>query len=452
MKLTTVLAAAGALLCVQTGAALAFVTAEEAAKLGSSLTPMGAERAGNKEGTIPRWEGGYTKPLPGYTPGAPRPDPFAADKPTLSISGKNAAQYADKLSDGTRALLAKYPTMRLDVYPTRRSAAAPQWVYDNTAKNATRAKLSSDGFGVEGAYGGIPFPIPANGYEAIWNHRLGWLGESAEYSLGTWVVTPDGAKVQPSAGDEYLQYPYNYKDGDLGSYKGVYQFGKFIQSRPASRAGEAILVHEPSSAGKARAIWQYLVGQRRVRRAPSVAYDTPDFVTSGVGFFDEAFMMFGPVDHHEFKLVGKKELYVPYNNNRAAAADPDALLGSQFLNPDLVRWELHRVWVVDATLAEGKRHVVQKRRYYLDEDSWQILMFDGWDAQGQLWRHNYTLTLLAPDLPALIGTVMWGGYDLRTGSYYLNAASNGLPTQYKAVPRRPNEAFSPDDLAGRSVQ
>jgi hypothetical protein len=249
-----------------------------------------------------------------------------------------------------------------------------------------------------------------------------------------------------------MQFPYYYKDGSLESYKGVNQLGKFINNRPASRAGEAILVHEPSSAEKPRAIWQYLVGQRRVRRAPSVAYDTPDFVTSGVGFFDEAFMMFGPVDHHEFKLVGKKELYVPYNNNRAGAADPDKLLGPQFLNPDLVRWELHRVWVVDATLAEGKRHVVQKRRYYLDEDSWQILMFDGWDAQNQLWRHNYTLTLLCPDLPALLGTVLWGGYDLRTGSYYLNAASNGLPTQYKAVDRRPAEAFSPDDLAGRSVQ
>ncbi|MFD1623490.1 DUF1329 domain-containing protein [Azospirillum griseum] len=452
MKVTMILAAAGALLCAHSGTAFALVTAEEAAKLSTSLTPMGAERAGNKEGTIPRWEGGYTKPLPGYTPGGVRPDPFADDKPTLTITGKNAAQHAEKLSDGTRALLAKHPGLRLDVYPTRRSAAAPQWVYDNTAKNATRAKLTNGGHAVEGAYGGIPFPIPTNGYEAIWNYRLSWLGESVEYSLGTWVVTPDGNKVQASAGDEYLQYPYNYKDGSLDSYKGIFQYGKFIQSRPSSRAGEAILVHESSSAEKARAIWQYLVGQRRVRRAPSVAYDTPDFVTSGVGFFDEAFMMFGPVDHHDFKLVGKKEMYVPYNNNRAAAADPDKLLGPQHLNPDLVRWELHRVWVVDATLSDGKRHVVPKRRYYLDEDSWQILMFDGWDAQGQLWRHNYTLTLLAPDLPALVGTVMWGGYDLRTGSYYLNAASNGLPTQYKAVPRRPADAFSPDDLAGRSVQ
>jgi len=35
--------------------AAAKVTPEEAAHLGKDLTPVGAERAGNKEGTIPEW-------------------------------------------------------------------------------------------------------------------------------------------------------------------------------------------------------------------------------------------------------------------------------------------------------------------------------------------------------------------------------------------------------------
>lgn len=425
--------------------------ADQAAKLGDTLTPMGAEKAGNADGSIPTWTGGMTKALPGYSPGSERADPFAGEKPRLAITGANVGKFADKLSDGTRALLAKYPEFRLDVYKTHRTAAAPQWVYDNTARNATRAKLTGDGWSVEGAYGGIPFPIPANGKEAIWNHRLSWNGQSVEFSLGTWIVTPDGVRVQPSAGEEYIQYPYYYEDGSLDSYEGVYQLGRFINERPASRRGEAILVHETSSAEKKRAIWQYLVGQRRVRRAPSVAYDTPDFVTSGVGFFDEAFMMFGPVDHYDFKLVGKQELYIPYNNNRAASAPVDKLIGPKFLNPDIVRWELHRVWVVDAELKNGQRHVVPKRRYYLDEDTWQIVMFDGWDAQGKLWRSNYSLTLLAPDIPAVVTNVLWGGYDLRTGSYYLNAASNGLSKQYVAVPKRSESDWSPDALASRSV-
>ena len=101
------------------------------------------------------------------------------------------------------------------------------------------------------------------------------------------------------------------------------------------------------------------------------------------------------------------------------------------LNPSQVRWELHRVWEIEATLAAGKRHVVPKRKYYIDEDTWQIILFDGWDAKGELWRTNYTLTLLAPDIPAVVGNMVWGGYDLQTGAYYFNMASNELATQYK---------------------
>jgi hypothetical protein len=165
-----------------------------------------------------------------------------------------------------------------------------------------------------------------------------------------------------------------------------------------------------------------------------------------MGFFDEAFMQFGPYDHHEFKLVGKKEIFVPYNNNRANAAAPEDLFKPQFMNPDLVRWELHRVWEIEANLAPGKRHVVAKRRFYLDEDSWQILLLDGWDAQGQLWRMSYTLTELAPDVPSVVGNMAWGTYNLQTGGYYLNAATNGAK-QFAVVPRRAETFFSPEELA-----
>ena len=196
-----------------------------------------------------------------------------------------------------------------------------------------------------------------------------------------------------------------------------------------------------------RGLWQYLVGQRRVRKAPSVAYDTPDSVTSGIGLFDEAFTLFGPIDKYELKLIGKKEMYIPYNNNRAASAKVEDLVTPNTLNPAQVRWELHRVWEVEATLAAGKRHVVPKRKYYIDEDSWQIALFDGWDAKGQLWRTNYALMLTLPDVPAVSNFVLWGGYDLQNGSYYLNMASNELPKQYEIVPPIPRSFFSPESLA-----
>jgi hypothetical protein len=427
--------------------ALAAVGADEAAKLKSSLTPVGAEKAGNKAGTIPAWDGGLNKAPAGYRNGDARPDPFAADKPVLSISAKNIAEHADKLTDGVQALMKKHPDFRIDVYPTRRSAAMPQFVYDNTFQNATRARTVDEGHGVEGAYGGIPFPIPKDGYEAIWNHRLAWRGGNYTMPVRVWVVTADGRRNMASGGVQTISQTYYDKGGSLDKFDGFYQFGKFVANAPGSKAGEAILAHDGVNASAPRGLWQYLVGQRRVRKAPSVAYDTPDSVTSGIGLFDEAFNLFGPIDKHELKLVGKKEIYIPYNNNRAAAAKVDDLVTPGTLNPAQVRWELHRVWEVEATLAAGKRHVVPKRKYYIDEDSWQIVLFDGWDAKGQLWRTNYSLMLTAPDIPAVTSFVMWGGYDLQTGAYYLNMSSNELPRQYEVTPPMARTVFSPESLA-----
>jgi hypothetical protein len=346
-----------------------------------------------------------------------------------------------------KALLKKYPDFKLEVYPTHRSAAAPQYVYDNTFRNATKAKAVDGGHGVEGAMGGIPFPIPKDGYEVILNHRLAWTGTSVQAPVRVWVMTADGKRAMASGGTQTFRRPYYDADADPTKFDGYYQLGKFVVSEPGSKAGEAILAHDGVTAATPRGLWQYLVGQRRVRKAPSVAYDTPDSVTSGIGLFDEAFMLFGPLDKHELKLVGKREVYIPYNNNRAAASKVADLVTPSTLNPALVRWELHRVWEVEATLAAGKRHVVPKRRYYVDEDSWQIVLLDGWDAKGELWRTNYTLTLLAPDIPAVIGNMLWGGYDLQTGAYYLNMASNELASQYKVVAPLPRSFFSPEELA-----
>ena len=427
------------------------VTAEEAAKLKTVLTPFGAERAANADGSIPAWDGGMTKALPGE-PGAARPDPFSAEKPVLSLNAANMDSQAARLSDGVKALMKKHPGFRIDVYPTHRTAAAPQWVYDNTFKNATKAKLADGGHGTEGAYGGIPFPIPKDGYEVFQNHRLAWTGTAAQAQVRVWVMTADGKRSMASGGVQNFSRPYYNPAGSAEKFDGYYQLGKFTVSEPGSKAGEAILANDGLNAAQPRGLWQYLVGQRRVRKAPSVGYDTPDAVTSGIGLFDEAFNLFGPIDKHELKLVGKRELYIPYNNNRAAAAKVADLVTPGTLNPDQMRWELHRVWEVEATLAAGKRHVVPKRKYYIDEDTWQIIMFDGWDAKGQLWRTNYALMLTAPDVPAVTNVVLWGGYDMQNGSYYLNMASNELPKQLEIVPTIPRSFFSPESLSSEGAR
>ncbi len=432
--------------------AQAAVSAEEAARLKSTLTPLGAERAANKDGTIPAWDGGMTKAPAGYKTGDARPDPFASEKPLVSIDARNVAQHEGKLTDGVKALMKKYPDFRIDVYPTHRTAAAPQWVYDNTYRNATRAKLVDGGHGTENAYGGIPFPIPKDAYEIFQNHRLAWTGTYTQSPVRVWVVTSDGRRAMASGGMQTFRRQYYDPEGSLEKFDGYVQLGKFAATEPGSKAGEAILAHDTLNASQPRGLWQYLVGQRRVRKAPSVAYDTPDSVTSSIGLFDEAFMLFGPIDKHELKLVGKREVYIPYNNNRAASAKVADLVTPKTLNPSLVRWELHRVWEVEATLAAGKRHVVPKRRYYIDEDTWQIILIDGWDAKGELWRTNFTLTLLAPDIPALLGSMLWGGYDLQTGAYFLNMAANELPSQYKVMPPIPKSFFSPEELANEGAR
>jgi hypothetical protein len=443
--------AAAAIAVMGMNGAWSAVTAEEAAKLKSELTPLGGEKAGNKDGSIPAWDGGYTKTPPeGWKAGQARPDPFAADKPLYSITAANLARYADKLSDGQQALLKKYPTYRIDVYPTRRTAAAPQYVYDNTFKNATRAKSSPDGNSIEGAYGGIPFPIPKTGAEVMWNHQLRWQGESVLYQAGSYV-TSGGKPVQASVTRNEMSFPYYFKDGSLESFKGEYWHLYQVTTAPSYKVGETILVRDPVDyVGKGRQAWQYLVGQRRVRKAPNIAYDTPNSVTSGVDFFDEVSLFIGAPDRYEWKLLGKKEMIVPYNMNKFNLHKVEEVLSPQHLNPDNVRWELHRMWVVEANLAPGKRHVIPKKKFYIDEDSWNALQYDGWDAQGQLWHSGMALPINAFEFPGQM-FYPFAMYDLLKGAYSATIV-NEQPVQYGQVDRWPESNFTPESAAARGVR
>jgi len=451
MRNTRILqAAALAFALGSAGNVWAAVSAAEAAKLKGELTPMGAEKAGNKEGTIPAWTGGYTTPAPGYTSGAPRPDPFAGEKLLYSITAANMAQHLDKLSDGQQAMLKQYPTYRIDVYPTHRTAAAPQYVYDNTFKNATRAKTSPDGNSVEGAYGGVPFPIPKSGHEVMWNHLLRWMGESTVYEVGSWVVAGGRTSLAAATTNE-MQYPYFFKDVPFEKFNGDYWQIYQVATAPSHKAGETILLRDPvDQVGKGRQAWQYLVGQRRVRKAPSLAYDTPDHVTSGVDLMDEVSLFIGALDRFDWKLIGKKEILIPYNVNKSMSVKVDQLVGPHHLNPDYLRWELHRVWVVEATLKAGVRHVMPKRRYYLDEDTWAAALYDGWDARGQLWHVAEALMFAAPEFPAVIQQA-FTTLDIQKGTYQATI-HNGQPSHYKAMPRWPDSYFTPETMATRGVR
>ena len=181
--------------------ASAEVGPEEAGQLGDMLTPWGAEKAGNKDGSIPPYTGGLTKPPASYEPGKKGvlTDPFADEKPLFSVNAANMAQHADKLSEGVKAALAKYPDARLDVYPSHRTATYPKWVVDNTLKNATQCK--EVGPKLVNCVGGVPFPIPKTGTQITWNHQLAFMGSSFTGRAATVFTDASGKTLYLFASD-----------------------------------------------------------------------------------------------------------------------------------------------------------------------------------------------------------------------------------------------------------
>jgi hypothetical protein len=441
---------AGVVAATASLAAQAAITADEAKALGTTLTPVGAEKAGNKDGTIPAYEGGLKTAPAGFKAGdGIRPDPFAGEKPRLVIDAKNMAQYADHLTDGTKTLLKTYPSFRVDVYPTHRTVAFPKFVTDNTATNATQAKTTNDGRSIEGAHAGFPFPIPKNGYEAMWNHLVRFNGQSYEAKYRNLNVDASGHSALATEGVSVQDFPFwDPSKATADTYWRI----KLTYTGPARRAGEALLIVDPLDIGnKDRRAWIYLPGQRRVKVAPDLSFDTPNPGTAGATTFDDTFIFNGSMDRFDFKLLGKKEMYVPYNDYAAVyQSKQDDLIKPNHLNPDLVRWELHRVWAVEATLRDGKRHVYSKRTFYLDEDSWAALASDNYDARGQLYRSGFAYMTPSYDLPAPY-TDMFGHYDFAARVYSLTGyiAETGGLRQTKALSDR---EWTADSLAGAGVR
>lgn len=378
-------------LTFNSGLIQAKVSETEAAKLGAELTPVGAVKTGNADGSIPAWTGGITEPPAGYSKGDHHPDPFADDKVLFTITAKNYQEYAEFLSDGQKELFKAYPdTYKMPIYQSRRSASLPKFVYDETAKNAVMAELIQGGNGVKNAAIGIPFPIPQNGVETIWNHILRYRGESVKRFAGQAAPTASG-DYNVIGFEEELMQKYSATDATREKLLEENVISKFKQSvtSPARLAGTALLVHETmDQIREPRQAWTYNTGQRRVRRAPNVAYDAPGTGSDGLRTSDDFDMFNGAPDRYNWELKGKQELYVAYNNYHLHSdkVSYEDILQPGHINPDLTRFEKHRVWVVEATLKPEFRHIYQKRVFFIDEDSWQIQVADMYDNRNELYR------------------------------------------------------------------
>ncbi|MGO4894280.1 DUF1329 domain-containing protein [Flavobacterium sp. W21_SRS_FM6] len=367
------------------------VAEAEANKLGSELTPLGGIQAGNADGSIPAWTGGITTPPAGYKPGDFHPDPFKDDKVLFEITAQNYKQYAEFLSDGQQKMFETYPdTFKMPVYPSQRSASSPQFVYDETKKNALMAELIQGGNGVKNAAIGIPFPIPQSGIEAIWNHILRYRGETVRRFGGQAAPTASG-DFNVIGFDDLLLQKYSAKDATREKLLEENVISKFMQevTSPARLAGTVLLVHETmDQVREPRKAWTYNTGQRKVLAAPNIAYDAPGTAADGLRTTDDFDMFNGAPDRYNWELKGRKEMYVAYNNYKLHSdkVKYEDILQPGHINPELTRFEKHRVWVVEANLKPEYRHVYQKRVFYIDEDSWQVQVSDMYDNRNELYR------------------------------------------------------------------
>lgn len=377
-------------------AAWAGVSADEAKQLGTTLTPLGGEVAGNKEGTIPAYTGGL-KALPAGVKPAPDgklANPYPAEKPLYSIDAKNMAQYADKLAESAQYLLKKYPTFRIDVYPTHRTASATDAVNQATLANATKATSDPSGDGFDGARAGFPFPIPKNGYEVMWNFivRPKVAYESRVFEI--WSVDASGNQSYITRNNFWAENMWGDPARvDEAVKTGIFQTYRVPAIAPARQAGNDAIASYCMDFRKCdQTTYIYTPGQRRVRLAPELKYDTPITTFGGLVTGDETDGVWGGrMDRFDWKLVGKKELFVPYNAvDFAFNIKAERKLTPNHYDPATMRWELHRVWVVDATLKAGKRHTASKKRFYFDEDTWAGLISDSWDAAGAIYRSSWS--------------------------------------------------------------
>jgi hypothetical protein len=438
--------------------AVAGVTSQQAARLGGELTPMGAEKAGNSAGTIPAWSGDLTSAAragaPGFKSGGHHPDPYASDKPLYKVDATNMSRYAATLTPGHKALLNAYKSSYfINVYPSRRSAAFPQRIYDATKANATSAKLTGGGNGVTGAIIGVPFPIPSTGVEVIWNHILRFRAEIAERLIGQAAVSRTGDYNLVKFHDETM-VGYSLPGATEAALNNTVLY--FIQETvsPARLAGEILLVHETLDQTKEhRRAWLYNPGQRRVRRAPNVAFDNPGTGSDGLRTSDQFDIFNGSPERYEWKLVGKQEMIVPYN---AYQLHSDKLKNADIIRPlhvnqEHARYELHRVWVVDATLKAGQRHLYKRRTFYVDEDSWQILAVDCYDGRDQLWRVQEGHSINYYEIPTF-WTTLELTYDLQSGRYLALGLDNEEPRTVNFAAKRTAADFTPAAIARRGTR
>lgn len=428
-------------LAVVAVSAHAGVRPDEASALGQRLTPNGAEAGPSADGQIPAWRGrdGYRAEQLRLTHAelealkaqgdaavlaAMRPEGLG-ETPLYTVTRDNLAAHAERLSAGHRKLFERYPSFRMPVYPSARHAFVPDAVNEATRENAVKAVLIGTD-DVRGARLGVPFPLPRSGAEVIWNHKLKYRGAAVRRFNNEVIVEADGSfQLARIIEDVKLKYGHPTQPSPIEDGLILYYLQEVIS--PRRIAGQMLLVHETTDqTSGGRNAWLFNPGMGRTRRAPNVGYDNPKVSADGLMFNDQTDMFNGALDRYQWNLVGKREMLIPYNALHIIkpSATYEALVGKGHLNPDFTRYEMHRVWVVEATLKPGLRHSFRRRVFYVDEDSWSIALVDNYDDRDELWRFQEAHISTFPFVPATTGSPEVH-YDLHSGRYFVTASFAG---------------------------
>ena len=399
----------------------ASVPLEQANRLKADLTPIGAIRKGSADGSIPAWSNQY-RDKKNHSQWLRE---IEKEKALFVIDHENVDQHRSSLSVGLQKLIAAYPdSFNIPIYPSHRTAVYPQWLYDNAYKNALEAGISEDGEEVTFAWQGTPFPIPASVKEVMWNHQLRWKGLFFKLDTIESIINPEGSySIIQNMLEAYSVYHNKDRQPKLDDWRYIYYLS-YIKS-PANIAGGAYLSHESMKPViKPRQSWMYLAGQRRLRRSPVMGYDAPTFTSDGLRMMDEIDMFNGAMDRYDWQLKGSREMYIPYNNGvlQQALDNHSELFLPHHINPKYTRYEKHRVWVVDAVLKKGKKHIYKRRTFYLDEDTWGIVLSDIYDEHGTLWRVPQRYAVFYEQVPVIM-TALDSFSDLKKENYYIQ----GMP-------------------------
>jgi hypothetical protein len=377
----------------------------------------------------------------------PAPNLFLNQQPLFTVTSTNVDQYSAMLSPGQKLLIQRYG-YQIPVYPSARTACAPQYVYDNTVKNVGRTQAAPEGIsrGIVGCINGPAFPILSNdpslaGIQGVWNHLTRYQGHYFNYIFPEFVVG-NGQRSLTDGSNYWRRTQYYNPDFTPEDLTGYFNetYLEFV-GPPNAIGGKFFVGNTLRPTVEPDVAFEYLVGEGRIREAPQAQYDIPATQFGDAINYDQVELFSGAPDRYDWKVTGKKEMIVPYNQyDMYHTSTIEELLGLQYINH--VRYEVHRVWVVEGTLKPGVRMTNPFRRLYLDEDTWAALMSDLYDDQNNYQSYGENYVTVQPELP---GTITAGDawYNFQKSEY----SGAFIFFNISGVLRSPPIDFSPIDAS-----